>query len=176
MYHISPMTDVTAVNLSANGAVWPLGAKLTKTNRFTDANSITMDVLVTYMYVRFSAASSAAGSPFALSYSATYGISGTTTYAAGLITAFCGITVTANAYAAGDYGWVQVGGPNTVAMSAAAAIAQFARVEHNGAAFDVKTVATDANTFGYLIGPAIGGAGAIPIGSIFLGRPWAVPL
>src|SRR5262245_6668846 len=115
MYQIGPVYDVSKVIASADGpTAWPLGAKYTKEFSWTDANSITMRALVTYTFVRFSAASSASGSPFALGYHSTYGVSGTTTYAAAYITAFCGITITANAYSAGDYGWVQTGGPNTV--------------------------------------------------------------
>lgn len=127
-----------------------------------------------FMLVRFNeAVAVAAGAPVALTYDATRGLwVANITYAAALAYSFCGITL-ANGYAQGDYGYIQVKGPNVVTMVSSAAMTAGLGVQHSAAADNkVKEVAAattaDYNkTFGYLL-KAQGGAGTIGVGELAL--------
>jgi hypothetical protein len=126
-----------------------------------------------FLFGRFNeAVAVAAGSPVALTYDATRGLwVFMTTYSAALAYSFCGLTL-ATGYAQGDYGWVQVKGPNVVTVASAAAMTAGLGVQHNGASNTVKEVAAattaDYNkTFAYLL-KAQGGAGTIGVGEMAL--------
>jgi hypothetical protein len=127
-----------------------------------------------FLLVRFDeAVAVAAGAPAAITYDATRGLwTAEITYAAGIAFSFAGITV-ANGYAQGDYGYIQVKGPNCYTMTSAAAMTAGLGVQHSAAADNkVKEVAaaTTADymkTFGYLL-KAQGGAGTIGVGELAL--------
>jgi hypothetical protein len=94
-----------------------------------------------------------------------------TTYSAALAYSFCGLTL-ATGYAQGDYGYIQVKGPNVVTVASAAAMTAGLGVQHNGSSNTVKEVAAattaDYNkTFAYLL-KAQGGAGTIGVGEMAL--------
>ncbi len=125
-------------------------------------------------YCRFAAAVGGAGIPLARMYDATYlHYCVTGTWAAGIAYAFGGISLIGG-YVAGDYGWVQTGGLNIVAVAGAAAISAGAKVCHNEAGTSVKEASTDALRVKYfgILDNALGGAGNIPIGQLCLARVW----
>lgn len=146
-----------------------LGAKYVRDWYFTDAAGNVRKAQVTFTFGRFMATVAAAGVPIAVTYDATYGPHVYTgTYAAKHVTNFGGISITANSFVAGNNGWIQTGGPNIVGVLNTGAIADGARVEHNGSGSSVKTIATAINGFGKYTGPAIAGDGTIPAGCLIL--------
>lgn len=134
------------------------------------------DIMAEFLFVRFIAAVSSSGIPIALTYDSTYGImTATGTYAAGLDKSFGGLSIqNTGAYAAGDYGYVQVKGPNVVPVTSSAAMAANQGVQHTGSGTTVKTVApaTLAEVvcqFGLLL-KAQAGAGTIGVGEMYLNK------
>lgn len=124
-----------------------------------------------FLLVRFDEAITAAGAPVAISYDATRGLwVAEQTFAAALAYSFAGITLVTG-YAQGDYGYIQVKGPNVVTMQSTAAMTAGLGVQHSAAA-DTKvkevaaaTTADYMKTFGTLL-KAQAGAGTIGVGEL----------
>lgn len=149
---------------------YAIGSSATLDVYWTDAGSVKHKAKIGLVLLRaLEAFAVTGGIPVALSYNATYGRGAAFTYAAANVADYFGLTLTySTAPAAGDLIWVQFAGPNYVLVAAAGAIASLARVEHNGSGTSVKTLATLGNTFAKLTGVALGGAGNIPAGDLWL--------
>lgn len=149
---------------------YALGSSATLDVYWTDAGSVKHKAKIGLVLMRaLEAFAVTGGLPVALSYNSTYGRGVVFTHAAANVADYFGLTLTySTAPAAGDLIWVQWSGPNYVGVGAAGAITSLARVEANGDSINVKTVATAANTFAKLTGVAMGGAGTIPAGDLWL--------
>lgn len=174
------MYEAASLNRFTDAQPWPtdvsgyaIGAITNFDFWWTDANSILHKAKCTICLMRAVAAISGAGIPLSRTYNATYGLGVTGTYAAQDVTNFGAITLAATSYAAGQGIWVQIAGPNYVAVAASAAIAAGAMVEHTGSGTSVKSVVSAPNTFAQNT-IAIGGAGNLPIGSLILTNHWGV--
>lgn len=132
------------------------------------------NMMAEFLFVRFNAIVSAAGTPLALTYDATRGIWVCTgTYAAALAFSFGALSVqSTGSYAVGDYDFVQVKGPNVVPVTSSAAMTAGLQVMHSGTGVTVAEVA-NATTADHLKGFGIllkaqAGAGTIGVGEMSL--------
>jgi hypothetical protein len=126
-----------------------------------------------FVFGRFNEACAVTGAPVALTYDATRGIwVFTITYAAALAYSYGGLTLS-NGYAQGDYGYVQVKGPNVVTVQSNAAMTAGLQVQKDTGANNKVIEIANATTADHLKGFAIlhkaqGGAGTIGVGEMSL--------
>lgn len=142
---LSPLTGQTY----SNGLIpAPLNSPIRVSSRglgLVNGDSTGREFMLTLMYVRFAATVASAGRPVAMINDGTYGNgSVTSTYAAALVYSVCGISCHA-VTAAGDYGFIQVGGLNGWAVTAAAAAVAQGDVLYWTATNELTVAATDAN-------------------------------
>jgi len=149
---------------------YAIGSMATLDVYWTDAGSVKHKWKIGVVLLRcLEAMAVTGGIPVALSYNATYGRGAVDTYAAADLTHFFGLTLTYSAaLAAGDLAWFQCMGPNYVATAASAAVSSLANLQHTTSGQDLKTATDFDNAFGFLAGPALGGAAAIPAGDMIL--------
>ena len=169
----SLLDPMTAQTYTSGATPAPLGAVCrvsAKSLGLILGDSTGRDWLITLMFVRFKATVAGAGRPVAYTSDATYGYhSVTSTYAAGLVYASLGISCHAVA-AAGDYGFVQIGGLNGWAVTTAAAAVAIGDVLYWSATNELTVAASDANRLKRVAVATEVDAdgGALPVGSVMV--------
>lgn len=142
---LSPMTGQTYTNGLTPAPLHARTNVSAKSLGLVLGDSTGRDWLLSLMFVRFATTVAAAGQPVGMSKDATYGCGAVTaTYNANMSYSTVGISCHAVA-AAGDYGFIQVGGLNGWAVTAAAAAIAIGDVLYWSGTTIVSVAATDAN-------------------------------